>query len=159
MVVRLFAALIIVVMGNELLAQQNDATARVGDVILIKMTGDVARDYARRIGSLPEIAERNGLEIQTTAMIAQQLDGGRFRIEHYANVNHEGKTVRLVTLTGIVDPAKITSAVTAKGTSVSASPQAKPVLITEDMKTFRLELSDLKEVKLRTWTMVEEIGD
>jgi hypothetical protein len=157
---RALAALtLVVVIGNGLLAQQNDATAKVGDHLFIQMTGDLAKEYAQRSGSLRINEVPDGLQIETSATIAQKLNDGRIRIEHTSHLNREGGTTRLVTLTATVDPTNITTDVTPKGTPVFASPGAKGKRTTEDTKTLRLKLSDLKGLKLRTWTLSEEIGD
>ena len=53
MVVRILPALTLVLaMGNGLYAQQNHATAKVGDHLAIGMTGVLAKEYAQRTGSL-----------------------------------------------------------------------------------------------------------
>jgi hypothetical protein len=158
--IRILAALtLFFVTGNGLLAQQNDDTARIGGHLAVRMTGDLAKEFAQRTGLLGKNDAPDGLQIETIATIEQQLDDGRVRIEHSSHVNREGKTSRLVTLTGTVDPTAITTDITPKGTSVYASPRAKPVLTTEETKMLRLKLSDLKGLKLRTWTLFEEIGE
>jgi hypothetical protein len=160
---RAFAALVVISsIGCELFAQQKDTIPRVGDHVVIKMTGDLAKEYARRTGSLAQFPL--GLEIETTATIAQQFGDGRVRIEHSSHVRREGKLTRLVTLTGIIDSTKVETNVIPKGTSIYASPGdhkagTKPKLTPEETKTRRLQLSDLKGLKLRTWTLAEEIGE
>ena len=157
---RLLAALALCLgIGNGLFAQQNDASAKVGDQLAIQMTGDLAKEYAKRVGSLRGNEAPGGLEIETSATIAQHLNDGRIRIEHTSHVNRDGGTTRLVTLTATVDPAKITTGLTPKGTPVRVSPNAEPKPTTKVAKTLRLKLTDLKGLKLRTWTLSEEIGD
>lgn len=158
--VRVLAALaLVVVIGSDLFAQQKISTAKVGDLIAIKMTGELAKEYARRTGSLEANEIPDGLEIETMATIAQQFDDGRIRIEHSSQIKTKGKAIRLVTLTATVDSSKVATDVTPKGTPISASPGAKPSLTTADTKTLRLKLSDLKGLKLRTWMLSEEIGE
>lgn len=160
MVIRILAALALVLaIGNGLFAQQNHSTAKVGDHLTIQMTGDLAKEYAQRTGSLRGNGAPDGLQIETSATIAQQLNDGRIRIEHTSHLNREGGTTRLVTLTATVDPTRITTAVTPKGTPVYAFPGAEPKLTSEVTKTLRLKLSNLHGLKLRTWTLSEEIGD
>jgi len=160
----LVALALVAVTGHGLLAQQSDAAAKVGDLLVIRMTGDLAKQYARRTGSPQETEASAGLTIETTATIEQKLDGGRIRIEHRSHIVRDGHQARLVTLTAIVDSAKFTTDLTPRGTSIYASPAdhkngAHPRTTTEDTKTLRLELSELKGLKLRTWTLAEEVGN
>jgi hypothetical protein len=164
MLVRTIATLaVLALLGNSLTAQEHTTSLCVGDHLVIEMTGDVAKEYARRCGDASS-ASLEGLHISTTATIAQKLDDGRIRIEHFSNIKREGNQARLVTLTGTVESAKITIDVTPKGTPVYASPidqknHKKPTLTTQDTQTPRLQLSNLKGLKLRTWTLAEETGD
>jgi len=156
--------LVVAVFGNGPLFSQEDASAKVGDLLFVRMTGDLAKEYAQRSGSLRENEAPAGLEISTSATIAQTLDNGRIRIEHWSQIKRDGKQDRLLTLTAIVDRTKITTDVTRKGTPVYASPAAhkngaKPSLTTEDANVLRLQLSDLTGLKLRTWTLESEIGE
>jgi hypothetical protein len=128
------------------------------------MTGDLAKEYARRTGSLKWNEAPAGLQISTSATVAQKRDDGRFRIEHFSHINRVGNLARLVTLTAIVDSTKIASDVTPKNTPVYRSPadhqkSVKPTLTQKDQSALRLELSELKGVKLRTWALAEEIGE
>ena len=160
MVVRILAALTLVLgIGNGLYAQQNHPTAKVGDHLAFRMTGDLAKQFAQRTGSLRGNEASDGFQIETIATVAQQLNDGRLRIEHTSSVNRDGGTTRLVTLAATVDPTKITTDITPKGTPVYASPGAEPKLTTEIAKTLRLTLSDFKGLKLRVWTLSEEISD
>lgn len=160
MVLRILAALTLILgIGNGLYAQQSHATAKVGDHLAIRMTGDLAKEYAQRTGSLRGNQAPTGFQIEISATIAQHLTDGRIRIEHTSHINRDGGTTRLVALTATVDPTKITKDITPKGAPVYASPGAEPKLTTEITKTLRLKLSDLKGLKLRTWTLSEEIGD
>jgi hypothetical protein len=70
----------------------------------------------------------------------------------------------LITLTGIVDPKRIKFHVVPKNTPVYSSPKdeqngVKPELTPKDHNEYRLDLSDLKGLKLQTWELKEEIGD
>jgi hypothetical protein len=150
--------------NRSLFAQQNDAAAKVGDHLVIRMTGNLAKQYARCIGSRLKNEAPAGLMIETTATIVQKLDDGQVRIEHVSHINRNGNPMCLVTLTATVNSSKITSDVVVKGTVVYASPLAhqkgaKGTPTQEDTKTLRLQLSELKGLKLRTWSLAEEIGD
>ncbi len=136
----------------------------VGDLLEVRMTGELAEQYARCIGGLQDNKAPRGLEIETSAMVAQKLDDGRIRLEHSSPIRRGENQDRLLTMTAIVDPAKVKTDITPKGTPVYPSPNAakngtKPTTTTFDVKTLRLQLSDLKGVKLRTWALAEEIGD
>ncbi len=150
---------VLAVFGNEsLLAQQNTAT-KVGEHLAIQMTGDLAVEYAKRTGSINKDKVPNGLEISTTATIVQKFKDGRIQIEHTSHIVRDGEPVRLVTLTATVDSTKLTTDITPKGTEVYASPGAKPTLTTTETQRLRVTLSDLKALKLRTWTLAEELGE
>ena len=69
------------------------------------------------------------------------------------------KPIRLITLAGKVDAHKITTDITPKGSKVYSSPEAEPTFTTEDYLNRRLELTELKGFKLRTWTLAEELGE
>ncbi|MBC7967261.1 MAG: hypothetical protein H7Z17_15205 [Fuerstia sp.] len=165
MLIRTLTALVVVlVIGSGLFAQQNDAQVKVGDAIVIHMTGDLAKQYAKCSGYGRGKELPAGLEIQAIATIEQILDDGRIRIEQSFEMKRDGKQDCLVTLTATVDSTTITTDVTPKGTSVLASPathknDAEPTLTSEDMKMLRVALSGLQGVKLRTWTLTEEVGD
>ncbi len=152
------------VAGNALSAQENSSNVNVGDHLVIQMTGDLAKEYARRTDLLRQNESPTGLQISTTAIVAQELDDGRFRIEHSSHITRDGNPARLVTLTAIVDSTKIATHVTPANTPVYRSPAdhkkgVKPTLTRKESKTLRLKLSDLKGLKLRSWTLAEEIGD
>jgi len=159
-------AILIALVTISLPAQQNDSVARVGDVIIIRMTGDVANEYAKRtskelakrISEVPDGAPLSGLRVELSATVDHVLPDGALWIE-YSHMMRDQKPVRLVTLTGKIDPQKITTDVTPKGTKVLGSPGAEPTVTTEDFKNRRLELTDLKGFKLRIWTLVDEIGE
>jgi len=162
---RIFAVLLVAtVVGNGPLLAKESSSAKVGDHLFVQLTGDLAIKYAQYCGILQKNEAPAGLDVQTTATVAQTLENGRIRIEHWAPIKRDGKQDRLLTLTATVDPANITTDVTRKGTPVYASPAAhkngaKPSLTTEDADVLRLQLSGLKGVKLRTWTLADEIGE
>jgi hypothetical protein len=154
MMVRVFVALMLVVgIGNHVFAEQKDAAVKIGDLVVVTMKGDLAKEYLR---SVSHETTARGVEVQVIAHIAQRLEDGRIRIECSMSGD---KATRLVTLTATIDSSKVTTVIIPKGTEVYASPEAKPKLTTEESKDLRLELSDLKGVKLRTWTLSKEIGE
>jgi hypothetical protein len=157
-----FAALAAIANGS-LFAQQ-DKPAEVGDHIVIQMTGDLATEYGKRTGVIKKDQLASGLQIETTATVSRKLDDGRIRVEHTSHIVRDDEPARLVTLTATVESAKLTTDVMPKGTPVFVSPTehkngTKPTLTTAETRTRRLTLSDLKGLKLRTWTLAEEVGD
>jgi len=123
MLLRTISALtLVVVVGNAASAQDKTLSVNVGDHLVIQMTGDLAKEYARRTGSLKWNEAPAGLQISTSATVAQKRDDGRFRIEHFSHINRVGNLARLVTLTAIVDSTKIASDVTPTNTPVYRSP-------------------------------------
>jgi len=123
------------------------------------MAGDLAKEYGRR--TLPEAPDIPALQIETVAVVTQTLDDGRICLEHSFPVQQNGKLSRLVTLTVTVTPTEVTSTVIPKGTPVFATPaDREPGFVSaEETRTLRIKLSNLRGVKLRTWSLVEEIGD
>jgi hypothetical protein len=96
--------------------------------------------------------------------IAQQLDDGRLRVEHSAPVLPAGQKPQLVTLTAIVSSKQFTTTVLPAGTAIYSTPQPpqpgdKPTITTTDTNIVSLPLADLKGVKIRTWTLSEELGE
>ena len=165
MLVRTLVALVaLAAIGNGSLSAQQNAPAAVGDHVVIQMTGELAAEYGKRVGAIKKDQVPAGLEISMTATIAQKLDGGRIRIEHTSHIVRDREPIRLVTFTTTVDSTKLTTGITPKGTAVYASPAGhkngtKPTLTAAETKTLRVTLSDLKGLKLRTWTLAEELGD
>jgi hypothetical protein len=160
MTIRSFAPLALGLLFNcAALAQLRETTIMEGDQIAVNMTGDLAREYAKATGIKRDMKRIDGLTIETMATVEQRLANGRIRIEHSSQVNQDGKAARLVTLTAIVSRSKVTNEVTPKGTKVYASPGSKDGKVTtEQTEMLRTSLSDLKGLKLRTWTLASEIG-
>ena len=175
MVIRTLASFTMgVLLANGLSAQQPEIPAKAGTHVVITMTGELAKEYARRTGSYADGKFPPGLRIQTIAMIDQVSEDGKFRIEHTANVGPRevvqtsgsepkayrltGSPTQLVTLTGTIDAGRLTTDVSPAGTLLSKDPSSKPEQSISESKTFRIELPDLKGLKLRTWTLSEETG-
>jgi hypothetical protein len=154
----------VAVLGTMVLATPDKPVVKVGDMIEVQLTGDLAQQFAERTvppeaGKLPE-----GLQVQFLGVVEQTFSDGRFRIEHSSQITREGKLHRLVTLTAVVDANQCATRVTPAGTATFSSPEdanreAQPALTTEASEMLTLQLSDLKGVKLRTWTLAEELGE
>jgi hypothetical protein len=130
-----------------------------GDQIAVNMTGDLAREYAKATGIERSMKQFAGLKIETMATVEQRLTDGRIRIEHSSQVKQDGKAARLVTLTATIAASKVTTEVMPKGTKVYTSPGSKDKGVsTTQTAMLRTTLSDLKGLKLRTWTLASEIG-
>lgn len=144
--------------GTDLLAQQN--VPGNGERIALQLTGDLAKEYGRCTGILEEAPNTPGLRLEIEATVAPTLADGQLRIEHSYPIRENGKQARLVTLTATVAPDRMIRTVIPKGTLVFASPwdRMRPSVTTAKTRAFRVELSNLKGVTLRTWSLVEEIG-
>ncbi len=150
---------------SSLVVRQADAQAvsaqpAVGDHLVVEMSEELARAYADRVGLSKKTPP--GMSISTTDTVEQRLANGTYRIGHQMPVKSSGMP-RLLTLTAVVDPAQISAETIAANTPVYASPAAHqaggPSMTTKfDQANFRLKLSDLKDVKLQTWELVDEIG-
>lgn len=160
MTIRAMAVLAIFsVCGTDVLAQQG--APKPGELVTLQLTGDLAREYGRRTGASQKFLNGPGPRIETVATVVSAFAEGQIQIEHSCPVGENGKLARLVTLMATVSPDKITRSETPKGTILFASPGDRtplPVTVTSST-AFRVELSDLKGVTLRTWSLVEEIGE
>jgi len=136
-------------------------------VIMLRMTGDLAREYAQRTGSIDGDGIPGNVSISATAVIAQRLRNNQVRIEHSASVKREGRPDRLVTLTATVDEENIRSLVrTVFGGEFrfSNSPGTKntdksPSVTAHHLAVPLLSLANLSGVKLQTWTLESEISE
>ncbi|TWU58992.1 Serine/threonine-protein kinase PrkC [Rubripirellula tenax] len=128
-----------------------DDTPSVGSLILLKLTGDVAREYARETGQLRhDETPPEGMEIETTAEVAQRLSDGRLRIEHLSPPRVVFTDNWYTMLLATVQPSAISRETTPRGTVVSASPGAAIESMTNDeSQPFRLTLSDLDDVVMK----------
>lgn len=147
-------------------AEDKVATPKVGDSLGVKMTGELAKEYATRSGLYKpgSIRNANGFRFETLATVAQRLPDGSYRIEHSMIYENGGSKPRMMTLRVIVQPTQIKSMVTPAKTALYSSPGdvkkgIKPFVTTKDHTGFYIELSNLREAKLRTWEMVEEVGE
>ena len=149
-------------MASAALAQTPTPDITPGEQVFVQMSGKVAKEYASRCGLSD--ADHPGLRIETHATIQQLMADGNFRIEHVSMMPALHGKPRMVTLTAIVKKATLKIVATPKGTQVYASPaehqnHRRTVATTSDWQSLRLELSDLKNVKIRSWVMVDEAGD
>ena len=165
MLIRTLAAVAaLAFVANGTLSAQQEADMNIGNVVILEMTGKLATEYAKQTDSINNDKIPDGLQISTTATIVQKLNDGRIRIEHTSHVARDGKPARLVTLTATVDSTNLTPVTTPKGTPVYASPGdhkngAEPKRTTKETKAARLQLSELKGVKLCTWRLEQEVGE
>lgn len=170
MVLRTLAAFVLVILlikelpAQQVRSQQIDTAAKVGDHLVLRMTGDLAKEYAKCRGEYSDGKFPSGLQIDTIATIEQELDGGQIRIEHSMPVRENGAKTRLVTLSAVIDSSTLKTSTTNKGTDVYSSPGAsksgeKPTVTETDKKLSTLELKTLKGVKLRNWKLESEIGE
>jgi hypothetical protein len=140
------------------------AKLAVGDVVFVRLTGEAAKVYAAQSGMQLPPAKDLGLAIEVTATVEQLRPDGKIRIE-CSQTNKGGKNKpQMITLTVLVDPAKLTSDTTPAGTAVYASPAdyengVKPTKTSGSQRNVRLSLSDLHGVKIRSWSLLNEVGE
>ena len=166
MIIKSMAVLAIVaVMAGGIIARDDITSIEVGDNVILRMSGELAVEYARRTGYLnPDEKPPRGLQIETSVIVCQMLENGQYRVELSAPFVNRDKKACLVTLTSIVDAKQFTQYVIRKGPAYASPADSqkgvvKPVQIEEDRQGVRLELSDLKGLKLRTWSLTEEFGE
>ena len=156
----LTVAALVALIASSLHAQQNDSVAKVGDMIAIKMTGDLANEYVKRTkgdsgGAIPT---GTGIQVELAATINHVFEDGALGIT-CSLIMRDEKPIRLVTLTGKIDPQKLTTDITPKGTKVFGSPGGEPQVTKKDYTNRRFELLDFKGFKLRIWNLVDEFGE
>ena len=157
-------AVLLLVFAATLSAEEKVATPKVGDNVVVEMTGEFAKEYGIRAGmDKRTVLNAKGLSIETTATVEQRLADGGYRIEHRAPIENGKGKPRMVTLTAIVEPEQIKSAITPANTAIYASPDdakkgGKPFVTKKDETSLRIELSTFREAKLRTWEMIDEAG-
>lgn len=151
----------------ESYAQQATSPDVTGFVVL-EMSGEVAMEYLKLTHPPAQLEKMNqGLSIAVIATVTQQLENGRIRLEHSTTPYREnGAPDRLVTLSAVVKSSDVKKSETTKNTATYSSPAAqkageKPSVIEDKIviSQFILELTDLKNVKLRSWTLASEIGN
>ena len=122
------------------------------------MTGDLAAEYARLTGSLDAIGKVPlGLEVSTIGQVSQRLGHGAYRIESSTSISKDKP--RLVTIMATVDAGRIKSITTPKGRAYPSPNALEKGVDVEEGQQLRVELSNLKGVRLRRWSLTEEVGD
>lgn len=142
------------VAGSQTTSQTagKEIAPKVGSLVFLKMTGDIAREYARETGQLRhDETPSEAMEIETTAEVTQRLSDGRLRIEHLSPPRVVFTDNRYTMLLATVEPSAISRETTPRGTVVSSSPDAAIESMTnQDLQTFRLTLSNLDDVVMRS---------
>ena len=117
-------AVLWLVSASDLFAEAHHKAARVGDLLVVNMTGDVAKEYAMRTG-MPK-QEKPGrwkdINFNDSNRLAQYRADGKYRIECSSTVANKENPPRMLMLTAIVDPKQFKSETTPKNTPVYASP-------------------------------------
>ena len=134
----------------------------VGDQVVLKMSGRIAEDYVRITTGKP--ATGSGLQVQVMATVAQLLGNGQIRLESSNSLRENDQTERMVTITGRCYTKQLVARPIAKGAPVYASPgeakdPAKAKLTPSDSRMLEVELSGLMDLKIRVWTVAEEISE
>lgn len=157
MSIRIAALLLLALPFSQIAqAQDKEPSPTVGEQIIIRMTEKLAKEYAKCTGASKRAIESDGLVIEISGTVAQQLDNGKVRITHTSQVVRGKASTRLVTLTTIVDATKLTTDTMPKGTESYESPDAKPSSTKAESTTHRISLDNLSGSKLSTWVLFEE---
>lgn len=93
-------------------AQDNTPSVKVGDHLFVTMTGDLAKEYYRLSFPQPGQPQTNNISIETSATIAQELGGKRYRIEFFNQTQAEDKPLCLVTFSTVIDASQLKTEVT-----------------------------------------------
>ncbi len=164
-----------VLIANGPSVGQNNSSFKVGNLVVINMSGELAKEYMRQTASNIDREFSPGLVVSALAVIDEVLEDGKLRIEHTNYVSPmepipslglepksyrpTGSPTHLVTLTGTIDPQRITTDVSPEGTLQSKDPNSKSEPSVAEVRTLRIDLPDLKGLKLRTWTLTDEAGE
>ena len=177
MTTRLLTLIILASLGNGVLAEERHPVDMVGEQISIKMSGKLAEEFSKRVGIERKNGPADGYRISILGTITQKLPEGQFRIEHMQPGADGDKRPVMVKLTGVVDAKNIKTSVTPKGTVVlkpKPNPDSEPSgnrttplnlaafersTTSKDQTTHRLELSELKGLKIQTWRLIDEVAE
>ena len=163
MFARSIAGLVIALLVSGTAAAEEHAKRfRVGDLIDLSMTGEVAAEYSRLAGTLGPVGTlRAGLKISTSARVSQVLENGHYRVEASTLHSKDQDKPRLLTLAATIDPGRIDSQTVRSKGWIYPSPNDldNGVYVDQETEQHRVELSSLKDVKLRLWSLSEEVGD
>ncbi|HEX4416199.1 MAG TPA: hypothetical protein VH107_21380 [Lacipirellulaceae bacterium] len=140
---------------NQLFAQTAPC---VGDLLFLNLEGPLAAKYAAlTLRNLNKPA--SALTVSIGGAVTRKLPNGKFEVESSTVIKSAGHPDRMITLTASVEPSKIITEPTPKGTLVYASPNSTGVPATQDMVSQSIRLADFKGLKLRSWKLDEEFGD
>ncbi len=144
----------------QLSAQQVDPRAiGVGDQVVIELRGEASREYARIVGMAAPEAD---FSVVAFANVSRKIDDNNLELTYASPVRKTGADNRMVTITSVVDVQTIQSP------SIYTAPQAGPPR--NELEKVGLELqarreklpivqsTSLKNLLIRTWTMVDETG-
>jgi hypothetical protein len=161
----------LVLLNGDVYSQQpavfskQPAAEQIGSIVL-NMSGDLAREYARMTGAIDGNATRGGRIISTTAVIVSPLGHNKVQIQHSAQFKTEAGPDRLVTLTATVNKTAMQSLVrtvfvgdfTFSSSPADSVSGESPTVTARHLSIPLLSLDDPKHVKLRSWTLESETG-
>jgi hypothetical protein len=149
-------------------AEGGERSVAVGQMITLRITGELAVEYARLSGFKLKGVDDKSFFIEATATVAQELEDGRLRLEHSTPILQREEQPRLLTLSATIDVKQIEREKSKAGPVYRAPFPHRPgdelpqgVARTSgerDDSGARVILSDLKDVKLRKWYIAEEAG-
>ncbi len=151
----------VIVASMDAIGQNVINAANVGDAIIIRMTGALAKEYAKRHGH-PAPNDRQQFSIEVPARISQSFDG-QYLVDHSSPVNSSNRRRRMITLSAIIDLNRVDGKSPPRGL-IDRSPDDRknvvvPTIGHKGQTTKVVELSVLKGIKLQTWELTEEIGN
>ena len=136
----------------------SDSTAKVGDIAIAELTGDIAREYDRIKGNSPESGSQDRLPIEIGVQIKRLMENGRIYFVHELEMKADSNHV-IIRMLGTVEPSQISTDVLSKTTSLPPSATEKSKLTTSETRTLRFHIGDVKTVKIQKWKLIEEIGE
>ena len=78
----MLAIVFAVAMAGLTIASDTNDAAKVGDTIILRLTGKLAVDVSKKMGLIkPGDKVNDGLKVEMPAMVCQVLEGNRLRIE------------------------------------------------------------------------------
>lgn len=138
-----------------------------GEVVFLQVAGEAGTKLFHVMGMKEMTSGANQSpgarhELQMPAQVAQVLEDGRVRVESSLPLPKDGQGERMLTVSATLNRDQITRRVTPAGSEVyvSASPtgNVQSTRLAEETRSIDARVSELKQLKLRSWRLVEEAG-
>jgi hypothetical protein len=147
--------------GSSAIAADQSPAVKPGEMVFLQIKGDAASEMMRQMGQKDKVGP--GAFCSVPAHVARVFSTGHIEIETSLPLPDDSKSPRMLTVRTIVDSNQLVQRVSPKGTEVYSSPgdtkaNVKPVALLTEERSIDVTVSDLKQMKLQTWQLVDEVG-